>query len=371
MTHHRQHSIWNWRFWLAQTGFWFLYWWVGIIQSLEDHLNNGSNWLAVDNLIYHSLPALPGFLITSVFHIIFVQIKNKQSQKFIFVVLICWFVGSLISSISHLESKYFLGISDHSYLNNWLLWSTFALSKLIILGAWIGVYVSIVSAGEIGRQKARRKELETAANNARSAMLRYQVNPHLLFNALNTVSGHVLNKDHDAADRSIQSLSSLLRFSLTDGESTSISLEQEVHRLKLYLDVERTRFGDKLKTHFDIPDEMRQTKLPPLLLQPLVENAMKHGISRSTKGGVVIISARQQGAQNTIRVRNEIPVEGIVEELPEKKICFGLGLRNVSERLEMFFEGQADMTITERTPTSFAIDINFPRTDEPEVDDED
>jgi len=128
------------------------------------------------------------------------------------------------------------------------------------------------------------------------------------------------------------------------------------------LDVERTRFGDKLKTEFDIPETLRSVRLPPLLLQPLVENAMKHGLGRSTEGGVIQIRAANSGDRTIILVRNvTAPTAlGDADDSGEGRVSFGLGLKNVKERLTMFFEGDASLEVVERTDTTFAVELNFP-----------
>lgn len=359
----------GYRFWIIQIIVWSAFAILEIYQGIEFRRGNDLPIDMGELFKKSTYSTLPGFVVTSAFRLLFVRIVHWPERRFIAAAIIACVVGSLAFAIGQYWLKWLYGYVDQSPLGTWRHWLAFAPSRFVLLGVWTSVYVSIVFLSEAMHHRARTKELETAAAQARSEMLRYQVNPHLLFNALNTVSGHVLNKDLTSADKAIQSLSRLLRFSLSDGEAASINLEQEIFRVKLYLDVEQTRFGDELEIAFDIADEMKSVELPPLLLQPLVENAMKHGLSRSSKGGKVSIVAHAQGDDGVISVRNEIPENGFDENGGGKAVCFGLGLKNVEERLAMFFDGKTSLTVTENTKCAFAVELRFPY--QPEPDDND
>lgn len=357
-------------FWAIQLIVWTSFAVLEIYQGLEFRRSNNIPVDMREVLEKAMMPAVAGFVITSAFRALFLRIGHWEERRFIAAAAGACLLGSVLYAYGHYELKWLLGYHEQSQIGNWRNWLAYAPSRLVVLGAWTSVYVSIVSLGETMRHRARTRELETAAAKARSEMLRYQVNPHLLFNALNTVSGHVLNNDVASADKAIQSLSRLLRFSLGDGEAASINLEQEIFRVKLYLDVEKTRFGDELEIVFDIAEDMKSVELPPLLLQPLVENAMKHGLSKSEKGGAVSIKAFRQGDEGVIVVRNEIPEDGLLENGNGSPVCFGLGLKNVEERLHMFFDGETSTSIVEKTRTVFAVELRFPYQEEGTDDDE-
>ncbi|WDI30164.1 histidine kinase [Hyphococcus flavus] len=348
------------RFWIAQLIFWTVFWAFDVLQGLEYRRLNELDPAVTATLLKSLMPTGLGLTITSCFRYLFVRIRHYDEKLFITVAFIACVLGSFIFAAGHYELKHIFGIYDSTQIFYWKKWGAYAPSRFIILAIWTGLFLYLLYAGEAARQRARLSELETAASRARSEMLRYQVNPHLLFNALNTVSGHVLNNDMQTADRAIQSLSDLLRCSLSDGDATSITLEQEIARVGLYLDVERTRFGDDLKTRFIIPDELKNIQLPPLLLQPLVENAMKHGLSRSAKGGEITVSARQHDGHTQIVVRNEIPENSLLDYSAEKPASFGVGLKNVAERLDMFFDGDTSLEITEDTKLAFSVVLTFP-----------
>ncbi len=348
------------RFWLVQLIVWSAFAALEISGAIESRQADGIEIVLNDIALKAMIPTSLGFTITSIFRFILLRVQHFDEKRFVAVAVGICLVGSVVYAIGHYEMKYLLGFHATSQLSEWRNWLSHAPSRLVILGGWTSVYVALTFISETVRNRSRMGELETAAAKARSEMLRYQVNPHLLFNALNTVSGHVLNKDTASADEAIQSLSDLLRFSLSDDEATSISLDQEIHRLRLYLAVEQTRFGETLKTDFSIPDELRAVELPPFLLQPLVENAMKHGISKSTEGGLIEVRAEKAGEDIHIIVRDEISKGSLDMETKPAPVSLGVGLKNVTERLAMFYGDAARLDIIEDTDQSFAVRVVLP-----------
>jgi two-component system LytT family sensor kinase len=139
----------------------------------------------------------------------------------------------------------------------------------------------------------RASQTEARLNEARLELLRAQLQPHFLFNALNTVA-EMVHEDADRADRMIASLSDLLRVSLDSGDA--VPLAEEMRIAGLYLDIQQARFGDRLRVRWDIPDTCATTSVPRLLLQPLLENAIQHGLSQARGGGTIEITARDRPA---------------------------------------------------------------------------
>jgi two-component system LytT family sensor kinase len=136
--------------------------------------------------------------------------------------------------------------------------------------------------------------LEAAATSAQLAMLRYQLNPHFLFNTLNSISTLVLLKQTEQANAMLSRLSSFLRFTLINEAEAKVTLAQEIETLKLYLDIEKMRFEERLRTEFDIAPEAGRT-LPSLLLQPLVENAIKYAVTPQEDGADIAIKVQLVG----------------------------------------------------------------------------
>ena len=154
-----------------------------------------------------------------------------------------------------------------------------------LLAAWAALYYGINYFLLLEEQIDQRERLENQASTAQLAMLRYQFNPHFLFNTLNSISTLVLLKQTERANAMLARLSSFLRYTLVNEPTAKVTLAQEVETLKLYLEIEKMRFEDRLRPHFRIESETIGARLPSLLLQPLIENAIKYAVTPSRKRG--------------------------------------------------------------------------------------
>ncbi len=205
-------------------------------------------------------------------------------------------------------------------------------------------------------RSAREQEVSRLAAEAELRALRAQINPHFLFNALNTV-GYLVQTSPDAARTTLMKLTSLLRGVLRSGPSF-VTLGEELDLISAYLDVEKARFEERLHIRIDVPEELRSLRLPPLLLQPLVENALKHGIALSRIGGEVLVSARLEASDGRelleLTVRNTGAVASQIEMAHRRRQ--GFGLKNIEERLRLYFGTNAALILTnERSATVAAI----------------
>lgn len=199
-----------------------------------------------------------------------------------------------------------------------------------ILAAWSSLYYGInyylLLEGEIDQREA----LENAASHAQLAMLRYQLNPHFLFNTLNSISTLVLLKQTERANAMLSRLSSFLRYTLVNEPTAKVTLVQEVETLKLYLEIEKMRFEDRLRPHFRIEADTIAARLPSLLLQPLIENAIKYAVTPAEEGADIWITARREGQGVQIEVRDSGPGRA---PLPGSPDSTGVGLANIQDRL--------------------------------------
>jgi two-component sensor histidine kinase len=200
-----------------------------------------------------------------------------------------------------------------------------------VFAAWAGLYLTTVQQAELRARERRLAEVRRAAQSAQLDALRFQLNPHFFFNALNTLSGLIRLNRPDEAERAVLSLSDFLRHTLASpaGETR---LEGELDAQRLYLSIEQLRFGDRLSVRFDIEDEAEQCLVPSLILQPLVENAVKHGVAGSDGPAEVRIAARVEHATLRVRVENTLPPEGAAEPVGLK-----VGLENVRRRLAVTY----------------------------------
>ncbi len=193
---------------------------------------------------------------------------------------------------------------------------------------WAALYVAFGYANEMRAVERRANSYRLEAKNAQLRALHYQVNPHFLFNTLNSLSTLVMRGSRDDAEKMIMNLSAFLRSSLEVDPEQLVSLEEEIALQRLYLDIEQARFPDRLHVEMNMPDDLKDACLPVLILQPIIENAIKYGVGPS-KGTIAIrLSAGAEYGLLILRIENDID-----EKAPVPPAGTGLGLGNVRERL--------------------------------------
>ncbi|WP_374418891.1 sensor histidine kinase [Novosphingobium arvoryzae] len=212
--------------------------------------------------------------------------------------------------------------------NRWRQLTDVALGRYFLLLAWAALYFALVNAEQARAAERREGAYRRAAKAAELRSLRYQVNPHFLFNTLNSLSALVMTGKTDAAEEMIQTLSTFYRRSLAGDPTADVALEQEIALQRLYLEIEGVRFPERLKARIDIPDDLLDARVPGMILQPLVENSVKYGVAPTNRAVHVCISARSEGDQLVITVGDDGPgAPG------GPKSGFGIGLANVEDRL--------------------------------------
>ena len=232
------------------------------------------------------------------------------------------------------------------FLWNWLIY-------WLILGAWQAYrYYDHYIAGEL-----RLERLEKSFSEARLNALRMQLDPHFLFNALNTISSQV-ERDPKLARGMIEHLGDLLRLSLESKDLQEVPLAEEMAFLEHYLAIQKIRFGDNLRIETQIAPEVKYACVPCLFVQPLVENAIRHGISRRASGGTVIVSADRVGNRLEIRVLDDgvgLPAGWTLEN------SGGVGLSVTRQRLAgLYSDGEARFAVNRRVGGGTEVEISLP-----------
>lgn len=227
-----------------------------------------------------------------------------------------------------------------------------------VLAGWSALYFGINFYLIVEQQTRTMQALENQASSAQLAMLRYQLNPHFLFNTLNSISTLVLLKHTERANIMLSRLSSFLRYTLANEPTAHVTLAQEVETLKLYLDIEKMRFEERLQTRFDIDPRVANARLPSLLLQPLVENAIKYAVTPKEEGAEIAVTARLAGERVQIGVSDTGP--GLNEASRRPTLSTGVGLANIRERLAQAY-GEDHRLDTRSIPGSgFSVEIEIP-----------
>ncbi len=208
------------------------------------------------------------------------------------------------------------------------------------------------------RERYRRLQAESEANEAQLKMLRYQLNPHFLFNTLNAIYALVRLRDNDKAGEMIQQLSQFLRHSLDQGDILSVPLDKELESLMLYLDIEQTRFEDRLRVELDVEPAAREAVVPVFILQPLIENAIKYAISPSETGGTVRIRAAIVGEDLELQVIDTGPGPGATRHSNGR----GVGLQNTLRRLKTLYGENYYFETRDKDPRGMTVTLRFPYT---------
>ena len=213
-----------------------------------------------------------------------------------------------------------------------------ALGRYFLLTAWAALYLALVAAQRARVAEREGQRLRSAARAAELRSLRYQVNPHFLFNTLNSLSALVMTGKEERAEQMIHSLSRFYRHSLAEDPTGDVLLEEEFELQSLYLEIESVRFPERLRVEIDCPPELAQCRVPGMILQPLVENSVKYGVSNSSRPVTISIRAREQGGRLVLTVADDGP--GLS---PDTGGGFGIGITNVRDRLRARFGGSAEV----------------------------
>jgi signal transduction histidine kinase len=218
---------------------------------------------------------------------------------------------------------------------------------------------AVRSMQERYRRDLREQEIRNLAAEAELRALRAQINPHFLFNALTTI-GYLIQTAPERALGTLMRLSGLLRGLLKSGQEF-VTIGEELDLIEAYLDIERARFEDRLHVHIDVPSELRGVRIPALIIQPLVENAIKHGISECMAGGEVRISAHAADSSVVISVSDT--GTGITEAVLDKRRARGHGLTNVEHRLRLYGNSASPLKITSKPGRGTVVEIRVPAED--------
>jgi two-component system, LytTR family, sensor kinase len=231
------------------------------------------------------------------------------------------------------------------------------LLDLLLLSAWTALYYGINYFLLLEEEITQRERLESQASSAQLAMLRYQLNPHFLFNTLNSISTLVLLKQTERANAMLARLSSFLRYTLANEPTARVTLAQEVETLKLYLEIEKMRFEDRLRPHFKIESETIGARLPSLLLQPLIENAIKYAVTPSEDGADIWLNAWHRGDSVVIEVADNGKGDAAAISASPST---GVGLANIRDRLTQAYGPDHSFSTRKNEHGGFSVTVEIP-----------
>jgi two-component system LytT family sensor kinase len=321
-----------------------------------------ANGLPLDFLIVVLIAAITGFSISLILSVVYGHLISRRP-------LITW-TGTTLALATAVGVSAFVnawtlsvyqGTGETGFAN--LMLGVFYLD-MSLLGAWSALYYAINFFLQVEEQADRLERLEMQATAAQLAMLRYQLNPHFLFNTLNSISTLVLLRQTEPANAMLTRLSSFLRHTLVMQPGGKVTVAQEVDTLKLYLDIERMRFEERLRTDFRVDADAATANIPSMLLQPLVENAIKYGVSAQEEGARISLSAQVFGSRLRLTVSDTGPgiqtTQRQSDVLARRNSSTGVGLANISERLAQAYGADHLFQIETPPDGGFTVVIELP-----------
>lgn len=336
-------------FWPLQIAGWIGYFALNFTAAMGD----GKEW----HYVYSSLSvAATGFLMTSLLRLGYQRLWHLTIARMTLLAAAMLLVATIVQTKIYVEIVF--RFCDDCELHSVFGYLWYFGSMFYLLLSWSGLYFGIKFARQLQEQKEAALKAQGMAHEAQLKMLRYQLNPHFLFNTLNAISTLVLDNQRDTANRVVGSLSSFLRYSLDSDPVQRVTLAQEIEALNLYLCIEQTRFGDRLNVQMDIDDAARTALVPSLILQPLIENAIKHAVAKREEGGSIEIRARRDGDMLDLHLQDDGPGCLSVEAATPGYV--GVGLVNTRERLRVLYGDAAQFSIDNRVPHGADVHLRLP-----------
>jgi len=222
-----------------------------------------------------------------------------------------------------------------------------------LFALWLTLYFIALAIRQYRTAELRESELARALQLAELRLLKSQLNPHFLFNALNTVRSLIAH-DPGRAQDAVTRLANTLRYTLSSAQGELVTLAQELDIVQDYLDLESLRLEDRLRIDCEISADAREKRIPVMLLQTVVENAIKHGIAELPAGGVLTIRGNVRDGELILEVDNPRPTA------PRRTTTEGIGLRNAAERLRLLFGERASLDIDLSDPAMAATRVRIP-----------
>lgn len=250
--------------------------------------------------------------------------------------------------------------------NIWQEFGGWYFASFLIFALWTALFYSIRAYSEVAaeqeralNEKLRRITAESLSRDAQLRMLRYQINPHFIFNTMSSINALVATDRSKEARKMIDEFSSFLRITLDRDEQLFVPLIEEVETLKSYLAVEKMRFHERLQLEIIVPEALHDILVPSLILQPLVENAVRHGVEGQREACLITIEARKENNGLLLKISNDGPP---LNESANQHLREGVGLQNVRSRLDTVYKGDFEFLLYQATPDIVEAKIVIPLT---------
>ena len=330
----------NLLYWLVQIVGWGAY---NLIIFVLSYVNG--NILVTNKLfVYLACSWISSILLSHFIRYLIIKF-NWLNRSIWEIVLYSTIIAIAVSVTFELLQEWFteyILISDFYVHKSEFSFSRFSIGvfiSFIVFSLWYGFYYTYLFIERSRKQEIMNLQFEASRNEIELKNLRAQINPHFLFNSLNSIKA-LVEVDKDESKKAITKLSTLLRNSIHLSKNRLISLNEELELVKNYLDLEKIRFEDHIAINYDISEESKSFKIPPLMIQTLTENAIKHGLSKREEGGRIEIITKVEGEKLIIKINNS----GTLQDLKNSR---GIGIENTRKRLAIIYGESANFEISE------------------------
>lgn len=336
-------------FWILQAAGWTGYLVLRTVSSI-------SNGFTLQGVLSTIVETIVGYCITLLLSVLYGFYRGLPRITAIILTVLTLGAATFIYALLDTFSFSLIKLSAPGVDVKLLIGALFL--NFTVLAGWSALYFGINFYLIVEEQIDQLQHLETQASSAQLAMLRYQLNPHFLFNTLNSISTLVLLKQTERANAMLSRLSSFLRYTLANEPTAHVTLAQEIETLKLYLEIEKMRFEDRLRPKFEIDPAAERARLPSLLLQPLVENAIKYAVTPKEEGAEICVTARLNGDRVRIGVSDTGP--GLQPTKNKPSLSTGVGIANIRERLQQSFGTDHRFELRAMPTGGFGVEIEIP-----------
>jgi sensor histidine kinase YesM len=353
------------QFWKLQ-----VIYWCGVSVLSFFSVSPWFDQFGLNHLLHMAFQGLLGGLLAYPLHIVFSIVWNSSLRLRILISMLSVALVAAIWNVFRMAT-FILATGQEDV---WRSFGDWYFGGIYVFLCWTALYhgiryyqllqtetvMKLEAEAVVSKEKFKRLYAESETREAQLKMLRYQLNPHFLFNTLNAINSLVGTGEPEKAQSMIVKLSQFLRYSLDNNPEMKISLDREVTALNQYLEIEKTRFGDRLNISISLEEEVRQALLPSLLLQPLLENSMKHAIAKSVDGGSIELTARREDQKVVIEIGDSGPGVSLSGDRVSSQQGRGIGLRNTIDRLKAFYGARFSFDLDSTDQGGLKVVIKIP-----------
>jgi len=343
------------QFWTLQVAGWLGYAVVVFLAIIRPQFD-APNFNLPGQLLNLAVETASGFLLSYMQWRLIQRIVHLPLKKTLFFSFSSAAVLGLVYNVIKLSS-YKVIVYQQRWNESWDMlefggWLLFSLSTMFV---WTSIFFIMLYNTRLQKEHEMLLRAQTAAKDAQLRMLRYQLNPHFMFNTMNAISTLIFKRENDKANEMLDKLCEFFRYSLDRNEKTKTTLEKELELLDLYLSIEKIRFGERLKIDVQVEDDLLGCQLPSMLLQPLAENAIKHAIEPKVKGGRILISAAKVDDRLALKVIDD--GDGKTANTSDG---FGIGVSNTKARLAAMYNGDYQVDISSGADGGAIVLVSIP-----------